>query len=275
MPPSDNNMNDYIHHFESSNNLVASSTIQQTLTKDDQTIPQLSFDGLLHQGGDLDLASCKLPFVWKLFEMLEGVEKSGDEHIVSWLDSGKAFRVHKLEEFVNNIVPIYFKQSKYKSFQRQLNFYGFTRVTTGPNAGAYYHSQFLKGQKTLCLSIRPKATPAGKKSPVQKKSTKTTPPSFQSNQHWMPQIQNLLTHGAEHSLRQQQQDFQVVEYHRPQQQQQQYQTEPTVSSAIRLPVEQVPQYRTEQEDQVVDEDFQDGDAVIIFGNMSFHFVGNQ
>ncbi|OEU12177.1 hypothetical protein FRACYDRAFT_155271, partial [Fragilariopsis cylindrus CCMP1102] len=48
--------------------------------------------------------------------------------IVSWVDNGTAFKVHDLDRFVNDIVPTYFKQTKYKSFQRQLYFYGFQRV---------------------------------------------------------------------------------------------------------------------------------------------------
>ena len=238
--------------------VYSSATIQPTLTKDDQTIPQLSFEGLLQQGGG-DLASCKLPFVWKLYEMLEGVEQSGEEHIVSWVQNGRAFRVHKLDEFVKDIVPTYFKQSKYKSFQRQLNFYGFTRITTGPNTGAYYHDQFLKGQKTMCLSIRPKASTSAKKQSKRKATPKkTTLESSSSEEHWMPQIQNLLKHGADHSLKQQ--DSQVVRYPPTEE----AQPDVAMSSTRVVPFAPVPQQQ--------EVDFCDGDACTIFGNMTFHFV---
>ena len=36
-------------------------------------------------------------------------------------------------------MPMYFKQSKYTSFTRKLKRWGFTRVTTGAEQGAYYH----------------------------------------------------------------------------------------------------------------------------------------
>ena len=67
-----------------------------------------------------ELAGSTLPFVWKLHEMLEDMEQTSREEIVSWVDGGRAFKVHKMTEFVNTIIPMYFKQSKFRSFQRQL-----------------------------------------------------------------------------------------------------------------------------------------------------------
>jgi hypothetical protein len=208
------------------------------LTKGEPAIPKLSFDGLLSQ--ELDLPSSKLPFVWKLYEMLEGVDRSGEEHIVSWVESGRAFKVHKLEEFVQNIVPIYFKQSKYKSFQRQLNFYDFTRITSGPNSGAYYHPEFLEGSKTLCLSIRPKATKR------RKASIKKTEAQARSNKsgQWMAQIQNVLVNGADHGMQQQH-------------------AKPTVKHSVAS---------TRRPSTPEKEDFRDGDMVFIFEGMQFHFL---
>eukprot|EP00934_Nitzschia_sp_Nitz4_P002933 Nitzschia sp. Nitz4//scaffold134_size62860//58290//59267//NITZ4_006339-RA/size62860-processed-gene-0.48-mRNA-1//-1//CDS//3329535529//2923//frame0 len=103
-----------------------------------------------------NLAHSKLPFLWKLHEMLDDVEKTGDDHIVSWLPHGEGFRVHRPKSFVERIIPHYFKQSKYKSFQRQLHLYEFVRTPRGPEAGSYCHPKFIRGQKSLCLSLSPK-----------------------------------------------------------------------------------------------------------------------
>ena len=58
-------------------------------------------------------------FPWKLHEMLAQVEGDGNEGIVSWLPSGRAFKVHRPDIFVDEIMTNHFQQTKYKSFQRQ------------------------------------------------------------------------------------------------------------------------------------------------------------
>ena len=96
-----------------------------------------------------------LLFPWKLHDMLQTVERDGQDDVVSWLPDGKSFKVHDTNTFVNEIMPKHFKQTKYKSFQRQLNLWGFKRITksNGPDKGAYSHPQFLKGQKSLCRHL--------------------------------------------------------------------------------------------------------------------------
>ena len=53
--------------------------------------------------------------------MLKDCDKDVDGmgSVVSWLPDGKAFKVHDPKVFVERILPTYFNQSKYKSFQRQ------------------------------------------------------------------------------------------------------------------------------------------------------------
>jgi HSF-type DNA-binding len=62
--------------------------------------------------------------------------------------------VHDAKEFVDDVMPKYFHQSKLTSFQRQLNLYGFQRLTRdGPDAGGYYHELFLRGKQFLCKNM--------------------------------------------------------------------------------------------------------------------------
>jgi len=58
--------------------------------------------------------------------------------------------VHQPKEFVEEIMPGFFRQTKMTSFQRQLNLYGFARLTTGPDRGGYYHELFIRGRLDLC-----------------------------------------------------------------------------------------------------------------------------
>ena len=92
-------------------------------------------------------------FPWKLHEMLKSCTAKDKENIASWVSNGRAFRVHDIRTFVSEILPLFFNQTKYKSFQRQLNLWGFQRVQSGPQRGAYSHNFFLREEPTLCSRL--------------------------------------------------------------------------------------------------------------------------
>lgn len=98
------------------------------------------------------------PFPYKLHMMLNAMDveaargdtDGSNKSIVSWQPHGRAFKVHKPKEFVDRIMPHFFNQNKYASFQRQLNLYGFSRITNvGPDKGAVYHHCFVRNQRNL------------------------------------------------------------------------------------------------------------------------------
>lgn len=93
------------------------------------------------------------PFPIKLHEMLDQIEQDGFGDVISWQPHGRCFVVHKNKQFVDHVMPAYFKQSKFSSFQRQLNLYGFQRLTKGRDKGGYYHEMFLQGKLFLAHSI--------------------------------------------------------------------------------------------------------------------------
>lgn len=110
------------------------------------------------------------PFPEKLYEMLSNESSAAEEDpncVVSWLPHGRAFIVRKPKLFTSKIMPKYFRQTKLTSFQRQLNLYGFRRITQGADAGAYYHELFLRGRPQLCMRmVRQKVKGTGHKQPT-------------------------------------------------------------------------------------------------------------
>ena len=100
-------------------------------------------------------------FPWKVHTMLEEAEREGFQQIVSWVKDGTAFRVHDTNEFVAKVMPNYFDQTRYESFRRQLNLYGFDRVSKGRanNRGIVSHSCLIKSDRSLCQKIARRRQP--------------------------------------------------------------------------------------------------------------------
>lgn len=91
------------------------------------------------------LAGKKAPnkFPCKLHQILSIPEYS---HIISWMPHGRAWKIHNKDLLMREIVPKYFVQSKFESFTRQLNGWGFKRLhQSGNDFNAYYHECFLRG----------------------------------------------------------------------------------------------------------------------------------
>lgn len=103
------------------------------------------------------------PFPVKLHQLLESKEHS---EIISWQPHGRCFILRKPKDFLETVMPRYFRQSKITSFQRQLNLYGFHRLTSGPDKGGYYHERFLRGKPAHCEGmLRVRIKGKGSKSP--------------------------------------------------------------------------------------------------------------
>jgi hypothetical protein len=92
-------------------------------------------------------------FPMKLYTMLEDAQGLSFEDIVSWQPGGQSFKVLQPERFATEISQTYFNQTKYKSFQRQLNIYGFRRIHSGINKGGYAHHRFNRSDTEACKLI--------------------------------------------------------------------------------------------------------------------------
>ena len=90
----------------------------------------------------------EVQFPGKLHDMMAFVERENLESIISWVDEGRAIMINDPEKLVQ-ILPLFFGQTKYRSFRRQLNMWRFERTCEGPLKGAFSHPYFLQGQKKL------------------------------------------------------------------------------------------------------------------------------
>jgi hypothetical protein len=111
-------------------------------------------------------------FPFRLHHILEEVCKDISEScFISWTPSGKTFKIHDLDGFKDTILPKYLpKQNKYKSFKRQLQYYGFTNY----GSNQYGHPSFLRGQKSLICQIEHRAFKKSKNQTSSSSSTSTS-----------------------------------------------------------------------------------------------------
>lgn len=64
--------------------------------------------------------STRIYFPCHVYRMLEEASERGFDHIVSWNEAGTGFVVKDVPQFTDRVLPLYFNQSKYKSFLRQV-----------------------------------------------------------------------------------------------------------------------------------------------------------
>ena len=97
----------------------------------------------------------------KLYTILE--EES--PHIISWNGEGDTFIIFSPDLFAQKVMSKYFKSTKFNSFIRQLNFYGFKKTTRDPSSEdkspsnrfwEFRHPLFLRGRRDLLSKIHRK-----------------------------------------------------------------------------------------------------------------------
>lgn len=104
-----------------------------------------------------EMKGCKgedYSFPVRLHYLLDVLQQDGNAHLASWQVHGRCFIVHNPNEFSERVLPLWFRQSRFGSFQRQLNLYGFKRMKNGRDKGGYYHEHFIRGQPQLTQRIK-------------------------------------------------------------------------------------------------------------------------
>ncbi|XP_053230831.1 heat shock factor protein 3-like [Podarcis raffonei] len=103
------------------------------------------------------------PFLMKLWAIMEDSQHGS---MITWSPDGQKVSILDEQRFASQLLPKYFKHNNLSSFIRQLNLYGFKKVTSMRNETMltfnnptmeYQHPQFKKGKPELLASIQRKA----------------------------------------------------------------------------------------------------------------------
>mmetsp|Transcript_24093 Transcript_24093/g.35695 ORF Transcript_24093/g.35695 Transcript_24093/m.35695 type:complete len:316 (-) Transcript_24093:248-1195(-) len=95
-------------------------------------------------------------FPQRLMQILDDSELTD---VISWLPHGRSFVIIRPDVFAEKVLPRYFpstdsrSSTKYPSFTRKLNRWGFRQATRGPDTGAFHHPFFKRDEPKLCLDM--------------------------------------------------------------------------------------------------------------------------
>ncbi|VEU36875.1 unnamed protein product [Pseudo-nitzschia multistriata] len=127
-------------------------------------------------------------FPQKLIEILADDSVSD---IVSWLAHGRSFVILRPDLFCEQVLPRYLPpadsrgSTKYPSFTRKLNRWGFRQATRGADTGAFHHPFFRRDQPELCAKMvcqksrdRQQGHQKRRLPPKKRSIPESSPPSF-------------------------------------------------------------------------------------------------
>ena len=91
-------------------------------------------------------------FPGKLHDMMKYVESNAMEYIISWELNGFGLKINNPDKLVE-ILPLFFGQTKYRSFRRQLNMWHFHRILDGQYKGIFIHPYFVRHDVALVCQM--------------------------------------------------------------------------------------------------------------------------
>lgn len=82
------------------------------------------------------------------------LQQNNHPEIISWLSDGQGFKIYNRKVFESDLLSSHFGGIKFRSFQRQLNIYGFLRLDDNRNSYTCSHRIFSKDKKSALLEMQ-------------------------------------------------------------------------------------------------------------------------
>ncbi|KAJ1885876.1 Flocculation suppression protein, partial [Coemansia sp. IMI 209127] len=138
-------------------------------------------------------------FVSKLYAM---VSDESTDALIAWSAEGDSFKVTDPVAFARKVLPVYFKHGNWQSFVRQLNMYGFHKISDLAYGGIFgdaqlwmfKHHHFRRGELKLLQNIRRRGPKALVQASV---STLKQLPSVSDQQDTAPATPTLPSSSAQ------------------------------------------------------------------------------
>ncbi|KAJ3680144.1 hypothetical protein LUZ60_016422 [Juncus effusus] len=99
------------------------------------------------------------PFLTKTYQL---VDDQATDDVISWNGDGTAFVVWKSTDLARDLLPRFFKHNNFSSFVRQLNTYGFKKIS---DRWEFSNVNFRRGERRLLSEIQRRRTSPCSNSP--------------------------------------------------------------------------------------------------------------
>ncbi|DAZ94638.1 TPA: hypothetical protein N0F65_010725 [Lagenidium giganteum] len=124
---------------------------------------------LLHEG-ESDTAQQDGVNVPRFLRVLYTLLHDEDDAIVSWSADKTCFQVHDIERLEAHVLPKYFKHSRFASFQRQLNSFGFHKWTKSRAAVCTFsHDKLIGCAPEVLAEVYDRTLPKASRHPCSKR----------------------------------------------------------------------------------------------------------
>ncbi|RHY06649.1 hypothetical protein DYB37_007391 [Aphanomyces astaci] len=129
-------------------------------------------------------------FLRYLYQILD----KEDHTVIAWANGGSSIQILDTDRMAQYILPKYFKHSKYASFQRQLNYFGFRKWTKSQtNICTFSHPDFRQNRPDRLYLIKRKNSPESsrKKVPSQKSTNSHNNMHFRQPHHTLMHLNSM------------------------------------------------------------------------------------